>query len=55
MSLTREQYEEIYRLASNIDRLADYFWFRDRTKAIKLKDNAKSIKKLVEDVIGQQE
>jgi hypothetical protein len=55
MSLTREQWEAMWKLVKQIERDADYLHFHRRDVADRIKRNCEAMKRDIESVIGQME
>lgn len=55
MSLTREQWLEMWESAKKIERLADYLYFTNLIRSNEIKVEIRFIKAQIQSVIGQME
>lgn len=55
MSLTREEWEDLWKAIKSIERDSDYLWFNRRNVSQRIKNNCAIIKTYVQQVIGQME
>lgn len=55
MSLTRDEWAQMWESIRKIERLADYLYFTNRLRSIEIKSEAQKIKNQIQSVVGQME